>query len=91
MPGALRFSSSPRAVVHAVEAADHEAVEHVDHRLGRRRPAGYSQVGVRPLLHHAPPDTAMPFLDHRHLLALLAVGADRNSDGVACTLITPMP
>ena len=70
MPGAFRFWSLPRCGVHAVEAAHHEVVDHVDDRLGDRVVHGLE--GVDAFLHHHLVHL-QAFLHHRHLVALLAV------------------
>ena len=59
--------------MHAVEAADHKTVEHVDHRLGHRI---LERLEGRHALLHQHVGDGHTLLDHRHLVALLAVEAD---------------
>ena len=62
----------PRSAMHAVEAADHVAVDHVDDGLGDA--AVDRLVGRHAFLDDDLVDLEA-FLDHRHLVALLAVEA----------------
>ena len=60
----------PRSALHAVEAADHVAVDHVDHRLGHR--VVDALVGRHAFLQDHLADL-LAVLDHAHLVARLAV------------------